>query len=120
VIGWGAVWGPSRELFLTDNGALHTPRQPSQVVVIPNFTRGPIPNCPSAYGITSSTVAIEKPLGIATAYGYVYVTSSYNARLQSALVFVLDPAKAGAQKPVALIAGAASHLTAPYALAIGP
>jgi len=119
IVGWGAAWGPGNELYLTDIGGHHSPPQPSQVIVIPNFLKGSIPNCPASYAITSATIPLNNPFGMATSGGLLYVTSIYNPSAKSALVFVLDPSKAGAQTPLAIVDGPASLLSAPYALAIG-
>ena len=114
----GLAWGSTVELFETDLGV--PSHDPARVVVVPNYLRGNISNCPSFYSIVSSTLPLKNPIAIATNGTYVYVTSSYEKAAESAIVFVFDPAKPGAQRPVAVIDGPRSLLESPIALAIGP
>ena len=115
----GSAWGGGRTIFETDLGGIQ-PKTPAQIVVVPDYTKGNVNNCPSFYTITSATYALRDPLSIA-AYGHmIYVTGGYDARAGSALVFVFNPAVAGRQRPVAVIGGAASMLRTPQSLAIGP
>ena len=81
---------------------------------------GATTNCPQYYAVSSSTVPIRRPLAVVANGAYVYVSGAYEPRLKSAVVFVLDPSKAGPQRPVALLAGPASGLAQIQALAIGP
>jgi hypothetical protein len=120
VVGWGAAWGASKELFLTDDGAAHHPQQDSKMYVVPNYLKGPFPDCPHSYAITSATIPLRDPLGIAAFDKLVYVTSAYDVKYHSAFVFLFDPKIAGSQTPVAVLGGAASQLVAPFAIAIGP
>ncbi len=120
ISGWGAAWGPGRELIVSAIGSFHHAGAPSQIVVIPDYAKGSIPNCPASYAITSSTVPLNDPYGLAYNGGLVYATSIYSQTVKSALIFVFDPTVAGAQKPLAIVGGPASLLRAPYALAVGP
>ncbi|MDP9110565.1 MAG: hypothetical protein M3M96_02900 [Candidatus Eremiobacteraeota bacterium] len=107
----GVAWGPSRVLYATDLGG----SSPAQVVVITKIVSG----CPTFYTITSATTPLNRPLAIAAGEGRIYVTSAFDQQLGSALVFVFNPAVAGSQNPLALIAGSASKLLDPRGLAIG-
>jgi hypothetical protein len=121
IITWGGAWGPEKnELYLTNIGSRNSPPGPSQVYVLPNYRNGNVNNCPTSYPITSATVPLDDPFGIAAAGNLIYASSVYNKQLKSALLFVFDSNKAGAQTPLAIVAGPASKLSDPYALAIGP
>lgn len=115
----GTVWGPGNTLYETDLGGTQPP-SPQQIVVVPDYTKGQINNCPTFYTITSATVPLKDPLAIVASGGLIYVTSAYTASVGSALVFVFDPTKSGSQTPVALISGPASKLQSPQGIAIGP
>jgi hypothetical protein len=115
----GAVWGPGNTLYETDLGGTQPP-SPQQIVVVPDYTKGQINNCPTWYSITSATVPLKDPFAIAASGGLIYVTSAFTASQGSALVFVFDPTKPGSQTPVALVSGAASQLRSPQGIAIGP
>jgi hypothetical protein len=115
----GTGWGPGNTLFETDLGSVQQP-SPPQVVVVPDYTKGQINNCPTFYTITSATVPLKDPFAIVASGGLIYVTSAYTNSLRSALVFVFDPTKAGSQTPVALVSGPSSLLRSPRGIAIGP
>jgi NHL repeat-containing protein len=115
----GTVWGPGNTLYETDLGGTQPPSQ-QQIVVVPDYTKGNINNCPTFYTITSATVPLKDPFSIVASGGLIYVTGAYTASVGSALVFVFDPTKPGSQTPVALISGAASRLRSPQGIAIGP
>jgi hypothetical protein len=115
----GTVWGPGNTLYETDLGGTQPP-SPQQIVVVPDYTKGNINNCPTFYTITSATVPLKNPFAIVASGGLIYVTGAYTASVGSALVFVFDPTKPGSQTPVALVSGSASMLRAPQGIAIGP
>ncbi len=113
------AWGAQREIFEADLGATQ-PATPPRVVVIPDFLKGKSEHCPESYAIWSSTVPIERPLAIAVHGNLIYVSTAFDARLGSAAVLVLNPAKRGAQAPVAVLGSEASPLREIAGLAIGP
>jgi hypothetical protein len=115
----GAVWGPGNTLYETDLGGTQPP-SPQQVVVVPDYTKGNVNNCPTFYTITSATVPLNNPFAIVASGGLIYVTSAFTASVGSALVFVFDPTKSGSQTPVALVSGGSSLLKSPQGIAIGP
>jgi hypothetical protein len=95
----GDVWGPARALYETDLGGSQPATKP-QIVVVPDYRKGSIDNCPAFYTIVPATVPLKDPFAIVVNAGRIYVTSALNARIGSALVFVFDPAKAGRQTPL--------------------
>ncbi|MBV8153429.1 MAG: hypothetical protein JO241_03035 [Candidatus Eremiobacteraeota bacterium] len=115
----GVAWGPQRTLYEADAGGIQ-PKTASQVVVVPDYRRGKTSNCPNFYTITSSTLPLRAPRGIATFDGLLYVTSAYEPRTGGAAVFSFNPSIAGRQVPREVVTGDASMLRNPQGIAIGP
>ena len=117
---FGDVWGSAHnEIVETDLGGIQ-PKTPAQIVVIPDYTKGKINNCPTFYTITSATIPLHAPRGIATNGRYVYVADGFHKDLNSGVVFVFDPAVSGKQTPIATLEGPGAGLHSPYGIAFGP
>lgn len=121
------AWDPANRLYVSDFGekgsSAANPPVPVQVEVVPNwrdcqyavYGKG----CSGEYGIYSTTVPLAQPRGVAYDGGFLYVTSAFDSRIGSALVFVFDPMQ-GAQTPKAILGGRSTQLKSAHNIAVGP
>jgi hypothetical protein len=124
---FAVAWDPANRLYVSDFGEqgsdAASPPVPVQVEVVPNWRDCPYTvygkGCSGEYAISSTTVPLNQPHGVAYDSGLLYVTSAMNVKLGSALVFVFDPTQ-GAQTPKAILGGRSTQLESAHAVAVGP
>jgi hypothetical protein len=110
---FGVAWDASNVLYIADQG---TNGGRAQIEVVPQSPHG----CGGEYAITSSTVPLSAPQGIAVNGGLLYASNAFEGSAGSALVFVFDPTIKGAQKPKAVLGGPSLVLRSAWGVAVGP